>query len=84
MTVLHELASANFGIVGLAAKDPTDCRLRGHVRIKFSEKCRQPGIRSRATARVMVPSSNYKVDVLELTQINNLIKYSVNSNCSVC
>ena len=41
MTVLHECASANFGIVGLAAKDPTDCRLRGHVRIKFSEKCRQ-------------------------------------------
>ena len=28
--------------------------------------------------------SSYKVDVLELTQINNLIEYSVNSNCSVC
>ena len=42
MTVLHESASANFEIVGLAAKDPTDCRLRGHVRIQFSEKCRQP------------------------------------------
>ena len=42
MTVLHEFASANFGIVGLAANDPTDCRRRGHVRIKFSEKCRQP------------------------------------------
>ena len=29
-------------------------------------------------------NSNYKVDVLELTQINNLIEYSVNSNFSVC
>ena len=28
--------------------------------------------------------SSYKVDVLELTQINNLIEYIVNSNCSVC
>ena len=28
--------------------------------------------------------ANYKVDELELTQINNLIEFSVNSNCSVC
>ena len=27
--------------------------------------------------------SNYKVDVFELTQINNVIEYTVNSNCSV-